>query len=81
MIGMIGTAIGILLGWVCCRFLLAYGFPLDPKVYFISRLPVSMRPIEFALPAAVAMAICIVATVFPAVYAAKLRPSEGLRAE
>jgi lipoprotein-releasing system permease protein len=81
MIGMIGTAIGILLGWVCCRFLLAYGFPLDPKVYFISRLPVSMRPIEFVLPAAVAMAICVVATVFPAVYAAKLRPSEGLRAE
>ena len=81
MIGVIGTAIGILLGWVSCRFLLAYGFPLDPKVYFISHLPVSMRPIEFVLPAAVAMAICVAATVFPAVYAAKLRPSEGLRAE
>jgi lipoprotein-releasing system permease protein len=81
MIGMIGTAIGILLGWVSCRFLLAYGFPLDPKVYFISRLPVSMRPIEFMLPAAVAMGICVAATVFPAVYAAKLRPSDGLRAE
>ncbi|MCL2448662.1 MAG: ABC transporter permease, partial [Polyangiaceae bacterium] len=46
-IGVAGTALGIAIGWVSCRFLLAYGFPLDPKVYFISRLPISMRPIEF----------------------------------
>ncbi len=81
MVGLMGTALGILIGWLCCRFLLAYGFPLDPKVYFISRLPVSMRPIEFVLPAVVAIAICLVATAFPAVYAAKLRPADGLRAE
>ncbi len=81
MIGISGTGLGILIGWLCCRFLLSYGFPLDPKVYFISHLPVSMRPIEFVLPAVVAISICLVATVFPAVYAAKLRPAEGLRAE
>jgi lipoprotein-releasing system permease protein len=80
-IGLAGTALGILVGWLCCRFLLLYGFPLDPKVYFISRLPVSMRPIEFALPALVAILICLVATVFPALYAAQLRPADGLRAE
>jgi lipoprotein-releasing system permease protein len=80
-IGLTGTAVGLLLGWISCRFLLAYAFPLDPKVYFISRLPVSMRPIEFLVPAAVAVAICLVATLFPAAYAAKLRPADGLRAE
>jgi lipoprotein-releasing system permease protein len=80
-IGLAGTALGILIGWLCCRFLLVYSFPLDPKVYFISRLPVSMRPIEFVLPAVVAVLICLVATVFPAVYAAQLRPADGLRAE
>jgi lipoprotein-releasing system permease protein len=80
-IGLVGTAFGILIGWLCCRFLLVYSFPLDPKVYFISRLPVSMHPLEFALPAAVAIAICLVATIFPAMYAAKLRPADGLRAE
>jgi lipoprotein-releasing system permease protein len=80
-IGLTGTALGLLLGWVSCRFLLAYAFPLDPKVYFISHLPVSMRPIEFLVPAAVAVAICLVATLFPAAYAAKLRPADGLRAE
>jgi lipoprotein-releasing system permease protein len=81
MIGLIGTALGIVVGWFTCRFLLAYGFPLDPKVYFISRLPVSMRPIEFVVPAVVALLICLVATILPAVYAARLRPADGLRAE
>jgi lipoprotein-releasing system permease protein len=80
-IGLVGTALGILVGWLCCRFLLVYSFPLDPKVYFISRLPVSMHPVEFVLPAAVAIGICLVATIFPAMYAAQLRPADGLRAE
>jgi lipoprotein-releasing system permease protein len=80
-VGLAGTALGILIGWLSCRFLLAYTFPLDPKVYFISRLPVSMRPVEFIVPALVALGICLVATIFPAVYAAQLRPADGLRAE
>ena len=80
-IGLVGTVLGILVGWLCCRFLLVYSFPLDPKVYFISRLPVSMHPLEFVLPAAVAIGICLVATIFPAMYAAQLRPADGLRAE
>ena len=81
MIGLAGTVLGIVVGWATCRFLLAYGFPLDPKVYFISRLPVSMRPIEFIVPAVVALLICLVATILPAFYAAKLGPADGLRAE
>jgi lipoprotein-releasing system permease protein len=80
-VGLTGTVLGILIGWLSCRFLLAYTFPLDPKVYFISRLPVSMRPIEFVVPALVAVGICLVATILPAVYAARLRPADGLRAE
>jgi lipoprotein-releasing system permease protein len=80
-IGVTGTALGILVGWLCCRFLLVYSFPLDPKVYFISRLPVSMHAVEFVVPAVVAIGICLVATIFPALYAARLRPSDGLRAE
>jgi lipoprotein-releasing system permease protein len=81
MIGFAGTTLGILIGWLSCRFLIAYAFPLDPKVYFISRLPVSMRPIEFIVPAIVAVVICLIATILPAVSAAQLRPADGLRAE
>ncbi|MGD0529344.1 MAG: ABC transporter permease [Polyangiaceae bacterium] len=81
LIGVAGTATGLFLGWVSCRFLVAYAFPLDPKVYFISSLPVSMHPMEFVIPALVAIGICILFTIPPAIYAARLRPADGLRAE
>jgi lipoprotein-releasing system permease protein len=80
-IGLLGTSAGLLLGLICCKGLLAYGFPLDPKVYFISRLPVNVRPNEFIITGVLSLAICVVATIFPALYAARLRPSDGLRAE
>jgi lipoprotein-releasing system permease protein len=80
-IGLAGTASGLFLGWASCRFLVAYAFPLDPKVYFISSLPVSMHPMEFVIPALVAIGICILFTIPPAIYAARLRPADGLRAE
>jgi lipoprotein-releasing system permease protein len=80
-IGIVGTTVGLALGYVCCKGLLAYGFPLDPKVYFISSLPVLVRPNEFIVTGTFAIVICLVATIFPALYAARLRPSDGLRAE
>jgi lipoprotein-releasing system permease protein len=80
-IGLVGTTSGLLLGFLCCKGLLAYGFPLDPKVYFISRLPVNVRPQEFIITGVLSIVICIVATIFPSLYAASLRPSDGLRAE
>jgi lipoprotein-releasing system permease protein len=81
MIGVAGTTLGVSIGWVCCRFLIAYAFPLDPKVYFISKLPVSMHASEFAWPVFIAVWICLNATILPALYAAEMRPSDGLRDE
>jgi lipoprotein-releasing system permease protein len=81
MIGLVGTTLGLVLGYACCKGLLAYGFPLDPKVYFISSLPVNVRPLEFGITGGFAIVICLLATLFPALYAARLRPSDGLRAE
>jgi lipoprotein-releasing system permease protein len=78
-IGLGGTALGLLLGWGVCEGLLAYGFPLDPKVYFISRLPVLVRPIEFVITGAISLAICLLATIIPSLYAARLGPAEGFR--
>ena len=80
-IGAIGTSIGLGLGFAVCRVLLVYGFPLDPKVYFISRLPVEIRPQEFLLTGAIAILICLAATIIPAMHAASIRPADGLRAQ
>jgi lipoprotein-releasing system permease protein len=78
-IGGLGTALGLGLGLLVCKGLLVYGFKLDPKVYFISQLPVNVRPAEFLLTGFIAILICLVATVAPALYAARMRPADGLR--
>lgn len=80
-IGVTGTTIGLLLGFAVCKGLLVYGFPLDPKVYFISRLPVQARPQEFLTTGIIAILICLVATIVPSLYAARLRPAEGFRSQ
>jgi lipoprotein-releasing system permease protein len=79
LIGLVGTVIGLGLGFLICKGLLVYGLPLDPKVYFISRLPVIVRASDFALVGVFAILVCLVATVGPARHAAKLRPAEAFR--
>jgi lipoprotein-releasing system permease protein len=78
-IGLAGTVLGLLLGLLLCKGLLVYGFPLDPKVYFISRLPVLVRPQEFLLTGEAALAICLCATIVPSLYAAEMSPADGFR--
>jgi lipoprotein-releasing system permease protein len=78
-IGFMGTTLGLLIGLLVCKGLLVYGFPLDPKVYFISRLPVQVRPQEFLITGVIAIVICLTATIIPSLYAAGLRPAEGFR--
>lgn len=79
LIGLIGTAIGLVLGFGICKVLLVYGLPLDPKVYFISRLPVLVRASDFVLVGVFALVVCLAATVWPALHAARLRPAEAFR--
>jgi lipoprotein-releasing system permease protein len=78
-IGILGTGAGLGFGYAVCEWIVAYGFPLDPKVYFISRLPVQLRPTEFLLTGCFAVAACLLATVWPALHAARLRPAEAFR--
>ncbi|HEY4104869.1 MAG TPA: ABC transporter permease [Polyangiaceae bacterium] len=78
-IGVIGTAIGLVLGLAICKGLLVHALPLDPKVYFISHLPVQVRPIEFLMVGVFAILVCLAATVWPALHAARLRPAEAFR--
>jgi lipoprotein-releasing system permease protein len=78
-IGLLGAGGGLSFGYVVCRWILTRGFALDPKVYFIDRLPVLLRPQEFALTGAFAIVACLLATVWPALQAARLRPVDAFR--
>jgi lipoprotein-releasing system permease protein len=79
--GATGTALGLAIGYVGCKVLARYPLPLDPKVYFISQLPVNIRPTEFIATGGLSMVICLLATIAPALYAAWLKPTDGLRAD
>jgi lipoprotein-releasing system permease protein len=80
-IGLIGLAVGIPTGVFSCKLIEKYGLPLPTDVYYISKLPVVMRPTEIIVVAAAAMALCCLATVYPALLASRMRPVEGLRYE
>jgi lipoprotein-releasing system permease protein len=80
-IGLVGTGLGLALGWATCRALVRYEFPLDPGVYFISHLPVRMQVTEFAMVGAFAILVCLFATVWPALYASRLRPADAFRSQ
>jgi len=78
-IGMVGTGLGLLLGWGVCILLRRFGLQLDPEVYYIESLPVNMDLIEFILIAGIALHISFIATIYPSRRASRLSPAEGLR--
>jgi len=78
-VGFAGTALGILYGLTVCGLAHLYGYPLDPKVYLIAKLPVEISASEILFVAATTQLICVVVTLYPALRAARLRPVDGLR--
>ncbi len=80
-IGLAGTLLGVLLGFLTCAGLAWWGMELDPEVYYIERLPVAVHPLEILLVAAVGLHICFIATILPSRRAACLTPVQGLRTD
>jgi lipoprotein-releasing system permease protein len=80
-IGLIGLWVGVSAGIAGCLLIRRYGLPLPPDVYYITELPIVMRAGEIATVAASALALCFLATVYPAWLAARMRPVDGLRYE
>lgn len=79
-IGLTGILLGFGIG-SAINLILAHTnlIPISPQVYFIDHLPIAMTALDYALIGAVTMLICLVATLRPALQAARLQPVEGLR--
>ena len=79
-IGFVGTAIGIPLGYTVCLVLQNF-YTLPGDIYYISHLPVTIRSLDVILVAVSAITISFLATLYPSLQAAKLHPAEALRYE
>jgi lipoprotein-releasing system permease protein len=81
-IGVVGTFSGLVLGtgiaYVLDRFRL---FPLDPQVYFLSHLPFAPQPMDIVVVGVCALAISLLATIYPAMKAARMDPVDAIRYE
>ncbi len=81
-IGVLGTISGAVLGILICLLLKKYRFISLPKdVYYISTLPVELNVLKISIIVLSSIAICFIATIYPAWQASKLKPSQILRYE
>jgi len=82
LIGVIGTAIGLVLGYTLSWFGGHYRLlSLAPEVYSIDYVPFAPRAMDGVLVAVVAIGISLVTTVYPSWSAARILPAEALRYE
>ena len=81
-IGLVGTAVGAILGYALCWVLDRYKLiqiPMD--VYQVSHVPFVVQPLDFTIVVLSAVLICFVATLYPSRQASRLDPVQALRFE
>jgi lipoprotein-releasing system permease protein len=81
-IGLVGTAIGLTVGYTLCYFADKYRWvPLNESVYALSFVPFDPRPWDGLWIAGAAMTVSLLATLYPARNATNITPVEVLRYE
>jgi lipoprotein-releasing system permease protein len=80
-IGLSGLALGMGLGYGACHLLIAFGWPLDPEVYLIDKLPLEINWLDYVMTAVVTLVICTLFTIVPSWHASLYRPVDGLKHE
>ena len=89
-IGWLGTAIGLLAGITIALNVATlapflertFGFQfMDRDVYYITQIPSDVQTVDVVLIGVVAFLLTVLATIYPAVRAARTEPAEALRYE
>ena len=79
-VGLLGALAGVLLGAVAILIANRYQLiSLPADVYSISSVPLNLHSCDMALAALIAFALSILATIYPARAASRIRPAETLR--
>jgi lipoprotein-releasing system permease protein len=81
LISVVGTVLGLILGYVASWAGGHYRIPLSPDVYSIDTLPFAPRLIDGVIVGAVSIGISLLATLYPSQTASKILPAEALRYE
>jgi lipoprotein-releasing system permease protein len=82
LIGLSGAVAGICIGLLLCFILSKTRFiHLPADIYFISYLPIDVRPITLLLISICAILVAFMATIYPSLRVAAESPVEGLRYE
>jgi len=78
-VGLSGAIVGIADGILMSLLLMTFALPLDPEVYYISKLPVHINVWEVILILCLTVLMSLLSTLYPAYHASKAPIIDGLR--
>lgn len=81
MIGTLGSILGLGLGYLLVFAAKRFRISIPSEIFYIDHLPVHVELLDFVVVGISSILVCVLATIFPAEMASRLRPVDSLRHE